>query len=81
MKQKKLIFGCLAGLLFMAFTAVNVTVSKSYQLESGNLGFSLSNLIVKAASGNEFECADDQYPSICSSIPGTNCFVPADPCH
>lgn len=81
MKQKKLIFGCLAGLLFMAFTAVNVTVSKSYQGDKLNNEFTLTQLVAKAVSAQEFYCVDDIFGGICTSLSGTDCLIPSDACY
>lgn len=80
MMQRKFIFGCLAGLLFMAFTAVNVTVSKSYSVNKKGNEFSLSNLTAKATSTQEFECSTEDLNGICTSVGGTDCAIPADPC-
>lgn len=55
MKNPKLIFRSLAGLLFVAFTAANVTVSHSYNANQGVPEFTLFELNVQAQSGEECE--------------------------
>lgn len=71
MMQRKFIFGCLAGLLFMAFTAVNVTVSKSYLGNERGNQFSLVQLAAKAQSGAECFYVENGVPVVsCGSDDG-----------
>lgn len=53
MKQKKLIFGGLAGLLFMAFAVMNITVSMSYQGDEMAAKLTLTELAAQAQNGEE----------------------------
>ena len=53
MIQKKLIFGCLAGLLFMAFVVMNITASKSYQGDEMAAKLTLTELAAMAQNGDE----------------------------
>lgn len=53
MKNRKFIFGCVAGLLFMVFAAVNVTISLSYQGDEPVHQVTLQDLTVMAQSIDE----------------------------
>lgn len=69
--QSKFIFGCLAGLLFMVFTAVNVTVSKSYLGNERGNQFSLVQLQAEAQSGTECFYVENGVPVVsCGSDDG-----------
>lgn len=81
MQKRNFIFGGLAGLLFMVFTAVNVTVSQSYLKNTGKTGLSLKELTAKANTGGEFYCVDDIYGGICTSLYGSDCDLPSYSCY
>ena len=80
MKNRNFIFGSLAGILFIAFTAVNVTVSLNSNVgNSAQLTF--TELIAKANSGSEFYCSLDKYGAgICTSLQGDVCTIPLESC-
>ena len=80
MKKRNFIFGGLAGVLFIAFTAVNVTVSQSYKQE-GTGQFTLHALNAKANSGAEYDCSLDKYGAgICVSLYGDICTASQESC-
>lgn len=56
MQKRNFIFGGFAGLLFMVFVAVNLTLSYSSQREKGFSNLSLTELLAKAESGGEDYC-------------------------
>lgn len=71
MKKRNFIFGCLGGLLFMAFTAVNVTVSQSFHEKTMDSPFSLVQLKAEAQSGAECFYIENGIPVVsCGSSEG-----------
>ncbi|WP_236974531.1 hypothetical protein [Membranihabitans maritimus] len=64
MKKKRKILGIAGGLLFMAFVAVNLTVSQSYQGNESVAQLTLVELAAKAQSGDEHGCQSDQFPPV-----------------
>ncbi|WP_236974534.1 hypothetical protein [Membranihabitans maritimus] len=53
MKKKRKILGIAGGLLFMAFVAVNLTVSRNYQGDESVVQLSLKELSAKAQTTDE----------------------------
>lgn len=74
-------FGGLAGLLFMAFTAVNVTVSQSYHGDEGVAQITLQDIVAIAQNGDESaQCiADDPGECAVSCGPNGPCCVGNSP--
>ncbi len=71
MQKRKFIFGCLAGLFFMLFTAVNVTVSQSFLDSKSDSPFSLEQLQAEAQSGAECFYVENGVPVVsCGSDDG-----------
>ncbi|HLU93910.1 MAG TPA: hypothetical protein VKZ54_07290 [Membranihabitans sp.] len=53
MKNQRFVFRCLAGLLFMAFVGMNITISKSYQVDQMAAKLTLTELAAMAQNGDE----------------------------
>lgn len=51
MKKRNLFFGGLAGLLFITFTALNLTISQNYQGQDVVNRFTLTELAAEAQGG------------------------------
>lgn len=51
MKERKFVIGALAGLLFMAFVALNLTISQNYQGDNAMNRFTLVDLAAEAQGG------------------------------
>lgn len=78
MRKRKFIFGGLAGLMFMAFVAVNLTVSQSYD-QDGTAQMALTELAAKAQGGRDM--ANDYYlEKINCSLNWPECYVYAAMC-
>ncbi len=79
MRKRKFIFGGLAGLMFMAFVAMNLTVSQSYE-KDGTAQLTLTELAAKAQWEGEMAVDFYSYPIDCSTI-WTGCNINAQHCY
>lgn len=72
MKKWNFIFVVLAGIMFLTFTAVNVSLSLSTELEQSSVQLTLNDLIAIADGGEESaQCVADD-PGECAVSCGPN---------